>query len=83
MSKNYWFKAKLFGWGWTPATIEGWACVAIYLLVITGTFAEDWNELVAPKAFIAQEAPTWVFATLALIAICYFKGERPRWRWPR
>ncbi|HZX50161.1 MAG TPA: hypothetical protein VFE94_03385 [Candidatus Paceibacterota bacterium] len=25
--KGHWFKRKLFGWGWTPVTRQGWAVV--------------------------------------------------------
>jgi len=25
--RRYWFKRKLFGWGWTPVTRQGWAVV--------------------------------------------------------
>ncbi len=78
MTNKYWFKhGRLPSHlpALTPATIEGWACIVVYLLIIAGTFAEDWKELVVPKAFIAQEALTWIFTTLVLLAIVYFKGE--------
>ena len=32
--EGYWFKRKWFGWGWTPATWEGWVATIIYVGVI-------------------------------------------------
>lgn len=33
-SKGYWFKAKPFGWGWTPATWQGWLIMVLYIALI-------------------------------------------------
>jgi hypothetical protein len=30
-----WFRARSYGWGWTPATVEGWL-VMLAFLVATG-----------------------------------------------
>lgn len=34
--KKYWFKNKSFGYGWTPATWEGWVVMAVYALCLFG-----------------------------------------------
>jgi hypothetical protein len=31
---SYWFKRKRYGWGFTPATWQGWAVVLGYLIVV-------------------------------------------------
>lgn len=77
--KGYWFKAKLYGWGWFPATWQGWLITGIYLLLVV--FASDglsfeptfWETL--SFAFLV------VFLTFIFIAIAFKKGERPRWQW--
>lgn len=81
MKKNdefrYWFPAQTFGWGWgLPATWEGWVVFIgfgvllvlgrVYLLPILGGLYYT----------------LYVFALSALLfAICFVKGEPPRWRW--
>jgi len=70
-----WFPAKSYGWGWgLPQRRQGWL---VLLALLAGLVA------VAPLArthlpyFIACAA-----AMLgALIVICLWKGEAPRWRW--
>jgi hypothetical protein len=77
---NYWFKAKLYGWGWTPVRWEGWAVIAIFLVLILAV-ASRVDENAQPKDIV------WTFfvplgsLVALLIAICYAKGERPRWQW--
>ena len=33
--QGYWFKAKLYGWGWTPAKWQGWLVVLTYIILIS------------------------------------------------
>ncbi len=71
-----WFGAKTYGFGWHPQTWQGWlttvlfviACGVATLLLKTG---------VGMAGFLAV-----IFVlTAVFIAICYRKGEKPRWRW--
>ena len=32
--KNYWFKRKLYGWGWTPATWQGWLLTFLFIGIV-------------------------------------------------
>ncbi len=79
--ERYWFKRKLYGWGWTPATTEGWLVTIAFALLIAVNFlhinatAETTNDVIRP--FVFQT----ILLLIALIAICYEKGERPRWQW--
>jgi hypothetical protein len=79
-----WFRARSYGWGWTPASIEGWLVLALFLvLTVASTLifvtriraAADWRLVTA--LFIL-----WM-ALLAgiLMVIAWATGERPRWRW--
>lgn len=82
--KNYWFKARRYGWGWTPVTWQAWFLIAIYMLVVTGaavmllpsTKSEPAN-IVGIVAFVL----IFLSATFLLIGISMLKGERPGWRW--
>jgi hypothetical protein len=72
----YWFRAKRYGWGWgLPATWQGWAVLIswITLLAVVSPFLAMWHL----PLFFAFET----LMIVALIAICYAKGEPPRWRW--
>ena len=74
--KRYWFPAKRFGWGWgPPATWQGWLVFLGYFaaLAIAGAW---W----LPRQDAMSFAVVAVVATVVLIAICYVKGEPPRWR---
>lgn len=73
---GYWFHAKRYGWGWgLPARREGWIVLLTWLIVVT-----------TGSAIIASYSLPWFFAfmfvmTAIFLAICYAKGEPPRWRW--
>ncbi len=78
--QGYWFKAKLYGWGWTPVKWQGWIVIALYVgvlfLLSRGiTPEQSFQELLVPF-FIP-----FLAATALLIAVCYIKGEKPRWQW--
>ena len=72
----YWFPAKTYGWGWgPPVTWQGW-------VVMLG-----WCTVMAAVAFWLSPHHHALFllfliAMAALLfAVCYAKGEPPRWRW--
>jgi hypothetical protein len=75
--RDIWFPAKRYGWGWgLPVTWQGWAVMAAYFVVLLiGVFGID-PERQLPL-FMA-----WMLGWSAvLVAVCWWKGERPRWRW--
>lgn len=78
--KGYWFKAKLFGWGWTPATWQGWVVTAIFLACVL-FFALK----ISDDSTLSDVLWLFVFPILALtslfIYIAYKTGEKPRWQW--
>lgn len=79
MSKQsvYWFPAKQYGWGWgLPATWQGWVVLVTYVAaLVVGTL------IFGP----AEEALKFTVYTTVLsgllVAVCWLKGEPPRWRW--
>jgi hypothetical protein len=79
-----WFKARRYGWGWTPATIEGWTVVAAFLvLAVVGTvvFVHEIGAGADPRRagllFLLWNAVLGG----AVTAIAWATGEPPRWRW--
>ena len=78
---NYWFKRKLYGWGWVPVKWQGWFVIAIFigLLILNSIPLESKSEPSAGQI-------TWFFiktilSVAILIFICYKKGEKPKWQW--
>ena len=78
-----WFRAKRYGWGWTPCTWRGWAITLGDLAIVIG-----WTGyLVSHRGLAAHSyylviALLPIFAAVAiLILICWLKGEPPSWRW--
>ena len=77
MKNKIWFSAKKYGWGWgLPMTWEGWMVLIAYIFVTL--FLVSWHP---PSRSIGKFLLATVLPTVVLIAICYFKGEKPRWRW--
>lgn len=79
--KGYWFKSRMFGWGWTPVKWQGWLVVLVFIVFLL------WNGTnLADKPDPASEDLTWFFINIAvavavLITICFKTGEKPKWHW--
>ena len=73
----YWFPAKRYGWGWgLPAAWQGWTVLALYAVLLALGFA-----LFPPHRGLGAFLAYIVALTALLVAICWLKGEPPRWRW--
>jgi hypothetical protein len=76
-TKEVWFPAKKYGWGWgIPRTWQGWFVLVAFAVVL----------VVARIWFPPQTAPVAFYMllgldTVGLLVACYLKGEPPRWRW--
>lgn len=77
---RYWFKRRLWGWGWTPVRLQGWLVVAGYVGLLFGTSLFMRREDMAQKNVLVYFSFAAVL-TIALIVICYRTGEKPRWTW--
>lgn len=79
--KGYWFKARWYGWGWVPVKWQGWATVAIYIfLAYVITASVDANSHSVSDTLYGATVPLAIL-TMVFIAVCYIKGEKPRWNW--
>ena len=76
---EFWFKPKVFGYGATPVTWEGWAAVAVFVaIVVLCTVA-----LTVRKQSLWAWSPwsiTLIVATVALVVVSYWKTDGD-WRW--
>jgi len=76
-SRTFWFPAKRDGWGWgLPSVWQGWAVLIIYFALVLGgiPFIQVSKGSVLYVAYVSV-------LTVALIAVCWLRGEPPRWRW--
>ncbi|MSO92108.1 MAG: hypothetical protein EXQ86_01745 [Rhodospirillales bacterium] len=73
---DLWFKAKRYGWGWTPATWQGWAVTIFFVVAFTAWLTWWVNGEHDPLGMLPLLA-----LTAGLILVCWKKGERPRWQW--
>lgn len=82
--KQYWFKAKRYGWGWTPATWQGWLIIFLYIALILILVSTKEDVILGNPSsgsnFLTFALPIIALTTL-LIFICYKKGEKPGWHW--
>ncbi len=79
--EGYWFKRKLYGWGWTPAKWQGWAVLAAFIaLVCIDTSILDSNPQPSPVQITLFFAKI-ILNVAILILICYKTGEKPKWMW--
>jgi len=77
---HYWFRPKLFGWGWTPATWQGWFVTLLFLFYIV--FRVFYHPINDPSTheFMFFQLELIVVIVLFLV-ILIIKGEKPHWCW--
>ena len=78
--EKFWFVRKTYGWGWVPATWQGWLVLFIYIIILT-LFSFTVDEYSSFREIIFTFILPVLFLTITLIRICYKKGEKPRWQW--
>jgi hypothetical protein len=76
-SEGYWFKRKLYGYGWTPATKEGWLLtLGLLVAVLVLAFRVDENATDA-EALKFVVLPVFVLVAV-FILIAWRAGETPK-----
>ncbi len=78
--KKRWFKRKVYGWGWYPATWQGWLVLGLYAAIMF-TLASTVDESSPGREVFFMLVLPFVLLTAALIRICYKTGETPRFQW--
>jgi hypothetical protein len=79
--RTYWFRAKSYGWGWVPATWQGWVILIAFIALIVGNVYRIDSRSHSASDTLIQAVPESIFLILILIGICWRTGERPQWRW--
>ena len=73
--RTIWFPAKTHGWGWGPPVCwQGWGVVLIYVTLLAGG---AYALMPRKTAFVLYV----IGLSLALMVVCWRKGEKPAWRW--
>lgn len=76
--RKVWFPAKKYGWGWGPPRCwQGWVILIGWLAALevgAFTFCRPDRHIVRFYIFLS------IMCAL-LIAVCWLKGEKPKWRW--
>ena len=70
-SSHYWFARKTIGWGWKPASWQGWLVTAIYVAIVFVLGREF-----PPAAYRVDFFGGIIAATALLLTVTVFKGER-------
>jgi hypothetical protein len=83
--QGYWFKRKIYGWGWVPVTWQGFIVIILFVCVLVA------NGIYFENKVLSQGNPTEfdlgiflgsiVVSIIIIISICYLKGEKPKWSW--
>jgi len=79
-----WFRARTYGWGWTPVAIEGWLVLAAFFIGVAIDVAVLQYRLRGGADVRSAMIAFYVWLALLvalLIAVGWMTGERPRWRW--
>ena len=77
--RDIWFPAKTYGWGWgSPCAWQGWVVVLVYIGIVVGATiimkpARGGNMKLYLIIVIAS--------SLLFLLVCWWKGEKPAWRW--
>ena len=75
--RRYWFPAKRYGWGWGPPVAwQGWVVMIGWFALLLGGVLR-----IGLRAHPLLHAGFVTAMVLALVLVCYWKGEPPRWRW--
>ncbi len=81
MEKRLWFRRKTYGWGWTPATSEGWFVVLLYVLILISIFRVVDLGSHSGSDTLINFAPRFLLVTLGFYIVCTLTGEKPKWQW--
>ena len=78
--EGYWFKRKVFGWGWVPVTWAGWAVTIGYIVIIV-LLASTLDGSSPPREFAFMFLLPFAILTATFFRVLYTKGEKPKWQW--
>ena len=75
------FKAKTYGWGWQPATWQGWLVMLGWMVIDVGLIWALYLRYGTDTTFVAYVIAVSFVSAGGLVAVCALTGEKPRWQW--
>jgi hypothetical protein len=79
--EGYWFKRKIYGWGWAPVTWQGWLVTLGFVALLAAELIRiDSNSHSVSDTLYGFTPEVILFAAI-FTAILYAKGEPPKWQW--
>lgn len=81
MNRKVWFKAKEYGYGWYPATWQGWLVLMVFIVLVAANAYRINAETHSVSDMLLNFIPQTIVLTCILIFICYKTGEKAAWRW--
>lgn len=79
--EQLWFRRKKYGWGWFPSSWQGWLTILTYVVLVAWNFSRLDSESHSGSDTLINFIPQTLVLTAILIAVCFKKGERPKWQW--
>ncbi len=79
-TNKLWFKRKKYGWGWTPATWQGWLVTFVYIGLVL-FFSQTIDKKSPPRELFFTFIIPVTLLTITFIRIAFLKGEKPKWQW--
>ena len=79
--KNYWFKRRLYGWGWVPAKWQGWVVIIIFIIFLLKSGSDMESNPEPTDSELQTFFIKIILSVVVVILICYKTGEKPRWQW--
>lgn len=81
--ERHWFKAKRYGYGWYPATWEGWVVMAVWLVAFVrlAILFVHQMRMTGDIQNLYWYLPLVFLVTGVLIWIAWLTGEPAKWRW--
>jgi hypothetical protein len=79
-ARPLWFRRKRYGWGWTPATWQGWLVTLAYAALVVA-FVATVDDRSSPREVAFTALLPIAILTAAFFRVAVRMGERPRWQW--
>jgi len=78
---EYWFKRKIYGWGWTPVTWQGWLSTVVFALLMILIFLRIDKVSSSANDTLYGVFPIAILLVVLFIILCNKKGEKLKWQW--
>lgn len=78
MEKNYWFRRKKYGWGWVPASWQGYLVLGVYTGGLISIFLKADSQSYSVSESLTIFFLPLVGLTIILLIITVITGEKSR-----